>query len=180
MCLIFEKYPFEKRSEANAFTKTLEPKIAKRPIKVYKSLIFRRNEKNKGHAPFMQTTYFKGEVARVPRLTKTISNLYRDRKSKNPYGPTYGSWRWFPGISKGLHSWKRDPEFVDTKRATRVKELKCKTVEMVIPKGARYYSNGTEYVSDRLEWKIETKEKDDVKRKNTVQRKAPRRAAVKK
>lgn len=105
------------------------PLIAKKDILVYKKLYLQSNGK-KGKSPLRGFLYEKG-------YTYYITN-------KQPFHiriPVYTRFSNTFFINRGLHSYAKRRETTYTN-----------IVEMYIPKGAIYYTNGKQYVSSQLMW----------------------------
>jgi hypothetical protein len=127
MCLrIYED--FRTRRKAREFMDS--PKIATKDILVWKVI------ESNGVSPYRYFKYEKGY------------HYYQTGKKPFGFKLQQGFCRWFIEINMGLHSCK------SINRAKEVQGLSStrKVVKMYIPKGAKYFENEREYVSDQLVW----------------------------
>jgi len=129
--------------ELNAKSKEL---IAKRDIVCYKLLVERQD--GTITSPFLQTDY---KLNYLHYADSELQDKFKFEVYKSPYNSDH-----LGSIAQGLHTYRRfksgyeDYKYenhlrYDIPMSKRFVHIKC-----VIPKGAKYYKNKTEYVSDRL------------------------------
>lgn len=128
MCLIITG--FESRKKAREFYKT--PLIAKKDILVYKIL-----QKYNNHSPYYYMKYEKGFL------------YYQDgkRQFSSYIMPLVFSWNL--EINQGLHSYKNKKVAEDCLFSVFT-DPSYKIVEMIVPKGSKYFENDGEIVSNQL------------------------------
>lgn len=127
MCLIIKG--FKLKGDAIRFSK--KPEVAKEDIIVYKVIL------SSGYPLYRE------------RLAgfKYEKGFHYYQTGNKPFTFDYGRVsprNWALLISVGLHSCKT------RQNAKNRAELGGKVVKMIIPKGAKYFENDTEYVSDQL------------------------------
>ncbi len=132
MCLIVNKN-FKTKTEAKKYKHL----IAKEDIKVYKILEACGNDRTKGYAPYYNFLYEKGF-----QYTEDKFEIDYNLNSNNEY---------FITVEQGLHALA-----TNKKKYIRM-FLECRLngmcVEMIIPKGSKYYlGTNNDIVTDNLIW----------------------------